>query len=96
MSNKDDKTEKSRNLNGARNNITSSDSDLKSSKLAPNQKKNDDYESVVEQRKVEETKVVQENENIKQTIDKIFQDCNSNYALYIDKNGPSLKIETPL
>ncbi|HYF99991.1 MAG TPA: HAMP domain-containing sensor histidine kinase [Candidatus Saccharimonadales bacterium] len=95
MSNRDDKTEKSRNLNDARNNITSSDSALKSSKLAPNQKKNNDYENVLEQHEVEETKVIQGNENIKQTIGKIFQDCNSDYALYIDKNGPSLKIETP-
>jgi len=50
----------------------------------------------VEQHFVKETKVIQGNHSISQTIDKIFQDCNSSYALFIDKSGPSLKIETPM
>ncbi|HSA75440.1 MAG TPA: hypothetical protein VLE21_04560, partial [Candidatus Nitrosocosmicus sp.] len=74
---------------------TPSDSTLVSSKWAHNQKNNGDYENVVKQHEGEETKVIRGNENIKQTIDKIFQDCHSSYSLYIDKSGPSLKTETP-
>jgi len=92
---KDDKTEESMNLNVTRTHTSRSDSGLVSSKYGSNQKKNGDYKNVVEQNKDEETKVIQGNENIKQTIDKIFQDCHSSYSLYIDKTGPLLKIETP-
>jgi signal transduction histidine kinase len=92
---KDDKTEESMNLNVTKSHISPSDSGLVSSKWGSNQKKNGEYKNVVEQHKDVETKVIQGNENIKQTIDKIFQDCHSSYSLYIDKTGPSLQIETP-
>lgn len=95
MPNKDEKIVKRLNPDETRDNITASDSNAVASKAVPNRRKDCNCENELKHHLIKGTEVIQDGEIIKQTIDKIFQDCNSTYALFIGKSGPSLKIETP-
>ena len=95
LTNSDDKLDENRNYNDASNHLlSSSDFDVSSFKSMLYQKEKRKPNNKVKQ--FEKTKIVQGEEGVFQTVDKVYFDCKNNYDACIDKTGPSLLVDIPL